>query len=104
MAAHIPALAIATARRGTPDPPTTESHAGAYPDRASENNIRVAVYKFVLALDSAAEITTRFIIPAAYGIPAAANARTNGLPVMLPPSSAIRFHGVIVSITEIASR
>ena len=61
------------------------------------------MYRLEFALESAAEITTRFIAPAAYGMPAAANARTNGLPVMPPPPSASWRHGVIISITPIAS-
>ena len=73
------------------------------PDRDSENSIRVVRYRFEFALDSAAEITTRFITPAAYGMPTAVNARTKGLPVMPRPPSAIWCHGVIISITPIAS-
>jgi hypothetical protein len=55
------------------------------------------------ALETAAEITTRFIAPAANGMPTAANARTKGLPVMPPPPSASSCHGLIISITAIAS-
>ena len=65
--------------------------------------MRVVRYRFEFALDNAAEMTTRFMMPAAYGMPTVEKARTNGLPVMLPPLSAISYHGVIISITEMAS-
>ena len=65
--------------------------------------MRVVRYRSEFALDSAAEITTRFMKPAAYGIPTDANARTNGLPVIPCPPSANWFHGVIINITPIAS-
>src|SRR5207244_1191425 len=103
IAAAIPTLAIATARSGTPARLTDASQPGAYPDRASDSSILVVRYRLQFALETAAEITTRFIAPAAYGIPTAAKARTNGLPVRPPPPSASWFHGVIVSITEMAS-
>ncbi len=61
------------------------------------------MYRLEFALETAAEITTRFIAPAAWGIPIAANARTKGLPVTPPPPSASWSHGLIISITVIAS-
>ena len=98
-----PALAVATACSGTPRLLTTDSDLGANPDRDSDSSIREVMYRLVLALDTAAEITTRFIAPAAYGMPIAAKARTNGLPVRPPPLSASSCHGPIISITAIAS-
>src|SRR3954468_11757945 len=95
MATTIPPLATATARSGTPFGLTVASQPGAYPERDSENSIRVVRYRFELALDDAAEMTTRFITPAAYGMPTLAKARTNGLPVMPRPPSASCVHGVI---------
>ena len=56
----------------------------------------------MLALERAAVMTTRFMMPAANGIPAVSKARTKGLPAML--ALPVRFHGVIASITVIASR
>src|SRR3989442_1090132 len=100
----MPAPATATARRGTPASFTTDSQAGADPARDRENSMGVGRKGLEFALESAAEITTRFITPAAYGIPTAAKARTNGLPVTPPPPSPIVFHGVIITITLIASR
>jgi hypothetical protein len=37
-------------------------------------------WRFVFPLDRAAVMTTRFMMPAAKGMPAAAKANTNGLP------------------------
>ena len=65
MAAIIPPVEIANARSGTPPEVRPPIQAGAYSPRESENNIRVDRYKFVFALDSAAEITTKFMMPAA---------------------------------------
>jgi hypothetical protein len=56
----------------------------------------------VFALERAAVMTTRFMIPAANGIPAVSKARTNGLPAML--ALPVPFQGVIASITVMASR
>src|SRR5690348_7819823 len=98
----MPTLDVATARRGTPDRLTAASHGGAYPECDNEKSIRVVRYRFELALDRAAEITTKFMTPAAYGMPTAANACTNGLPVMSLPRWPISYHGVIISITATA--
>ncbi len=56
----------------------------------------------MFALERAAVITTRFMMPAAKGIPAVSKARTNGLPAML--ALPVRFQGVIANITVMASR
>src|SRR5262245_35554946 len=103
MAAHTPVLATASARNGTPLAPTAASAGGANPERANDSSILVVEYRFEFALEISAEMTTTFIAPAAYGIPMAVNARTNGLPVTPPPPSASSRHGVIISITAIAA-
>ena len=68
IAATIPAEETASARRGTPFFASFESEAGTYFPRASEKSMRVVRYKSVLQLESAAVITTIFIIVAAKGI------------------------------------
>src|SRR6266853_572400 len=102
IAATIPALDTAKARCGTPLVLRRPSQPGAYLPLDSENSIRVERYKFVFALERAAVMTTRFMMPAANGIPAVAKARTNGLPAML--ALPIRSQGVIASITVTARR
>src|SRR5258708_1101780 len=61
MASAIPPLDATTAGRGTPLAVTSPNQMGAYPERASESSIRVVRYKFESALDSPAEITTKFM-------------------------------------------
>src|SRR5216684_2250048 len=101
IAAIMPALETARARCGTPFVLRRPTHPGAYCPRDNENSIRVERYRFVFALERAAVITTRFMIPAANGIPTVWKARTNGLPVTL--ALPVRFQGVIASITVMAS-
>ena len=63
--------------------------------------MRVERYRLVFALERAADITTRFMMLAANGIPAVSNARTNGLPLIF--ALPVWFQGVMASITLIAS-
>ena len=86
MAATIPADETASARRGTPFFASFERDAGTYLPREREKSIRVVRYRSVLQLESAAVITTIFIIVAANGIPAEENARTKGLAVRPVPA------------------
>src|SRR5438132_267364 len=100
MAISIPEVDKASARSGTPFLLSRPSQSGANLPRESEYSIRVERYKLVFALEIAAVITTRFIMLAAKGIPAAVNARTNGLAVTPPlPSS---FQGFIATVIEMA--
>ena len=55
----------------------------------------------VFTLESAAVSTTKFMIAAAKGICAAANAVTNGLPER--PEPLVWLHGTIVTMIAIAS-
>src|SRR5436309_14232275 len=80
MAAIIPAVDAMSARCGTPLLLTMPIQRGAWPSRPREKSIRVERYRLVLTLESAAVSTTKFMIAAANGICAAANAVTNGLP------------------------
>src|SRR4029077_15363716 len=78
-AATMPMLDTSSATTGVPRLLNRPSTAGAYPPRASENNIRAVRYRLQLTLESAAVSTTKFMIPAAAGIPADSKTRTNGL-------------------------
>src|SRR5271170_5197057 len=101
IAATIPADDTASARRGTPFEASFASDAGTYLPRAREKSMRVVRYRSVLQLESAAVITTMFIIVAAKGMPAEENARTNGLAVR-PVPAPVWFQGVIASMTVMA--
>src|ERR1700719_2891094 len=78
-AATMPTLETSSATTGAPRLLKRPSTGGAYPPRASENNIRAVRYKLQLTLESAAVSPTKFMIPAAAGIPADSKTRTNGL-------------------------
>ncbi len=54
---------------GTPCRLSAPNPRGAYPDRASENNIREVTYRLALAAESAAVSTTKFMMKPAAGIP-----------------------------------
>ncbi len=56
----------------------------------------------MLALESAAVRTTKFMIVAAAGTPAAEKTRTNGLSVTSPPCAVV-VQGTTVSTTAMAS-
>src|SRR5271155_5380275 len=101
MAAAMPPVETASARRGTPFVLRRPSHSGAYLPLESENSMRVVRYRSVLELESAAVMTTRFMMPATYGMPTEENALTNGLPVMPVPVPAW-FQGAMASMMVMA--
>src|SRR5262245_52301122 len=78
-AAPSPTLDTSSAWSGAPRPDTLPSEAGTKPARASENSVRDIRYRLAFALDRAALITTKFITPAAAGMPSLTSTVTNGL-------------------------
>src|SRR5215472_3118735 len=97
----MPPVETTRARRGTPLSLRRPSHSGACWLLDKEKSMRVVRYKSVLELESAAVITTRFMMLATYGIPTAEKALTNGLPVM-PVPAPVEFQGVIASMMVMA--
>src|SRR3977135_3299879 len=74
---------------------------GAYRPRDSENNILEHRYTLVFMLDSAALMTTKFMMPAACATPECANTLTNGLwATTLTP---VAVHGTVVTMMVRAS-
>src|SRR6266404_1998249 len=100
IAAIMPPVEVIRARWGTPLRLRRPSQTGAWRLRDNENSMRVERYKFVFALERAAEITTTFMILEAYGIPTVPKARTNGLP--LTAALPDWFQGVNANITVMA--
>src|SRR6267154_167316 len=78
-AATMPMLETSSATTGAPRLLNRPNTGSAYPPRASENNILAVKYRLQLTLESAAVSTTKFMIAAAAGIPAASKTRTKGL-------------------------
>src|SRR5579864_1440965 len=75
-AAIMPMLETSSATTGAPRLLNRPKTGGAYPPRARENNIRAVRYKLQLTLERAAVNTTKFMMPAAAGIPADSKTRT----------------------------
>src|SRR6266404_778454 len=101
IAAAIPPVEAARARRGTPFTLRLPSHSGAYPPLEREKSMRVVRYKSALELESAAVITTRSIMLATEEMHTAEKELTKGPPVMPVPVPAC-LQGVIAIMMVMA--
>src|SRR5579871_1585051 len=70
---------------------------GAYPPRDNENSILEHRYTLVFMLDSAALMTTKFMMPAACMMPECSKTVTNGL--CATTFTPVAVHGTVETIT-----
>src|ERR1700753_3034773 len=96
---HAPEVRMAAT--GVPFLLSLPRNPGAYRPRDSENNILEHRYTLVFMLESAAVITTKFMMPAACRMPECANTLTNGLcATTLTP---VAVQGTVVTMISKAS-
>src|SRR3982074_2349144 len=101
-AIRIQAPDVRMAATGLPFLLSLPRNCGACRPRDSENSILEHRYTLVFMLESAALMTTKFMIPAACATPECANTLTNGLcATTLTP---VAVHGIVVTMMVNARR
>ena len=97
---HAPEVTMAAT--GVPFLLRLPRNCGAYRPRDREKSILEHRYTLVFMLDSAALMTTKFMMPAACRMPECSNTVTNGL--RATTATPVSVHGTVVTIMVRASR
>src|SRR5579864_773892 len=97
---HAPEMTMAAT--GVPFLLRLPRNLGAYRPRDSEKSILEHRYTLVFMLESAALITTKFMMPAAWRMPECSNTVTKGL--RATTATPVAVHGTVVTIMIRANR